>query len=359
MDQIDRALTDLIVAASSPVGTIEETRGKLVAVLGALGPAGREARGAALGRLADLIVAAEPDRAAVVAVTCGFLVERGDDPLIALAPILDRLPAVLAGARDFADACRDAAKASPVQAEEDGGGDVIEAYGERVAAARPREARDWIAVEGLALGAIAMLSRSPEGRHAARGREALLGHAQALAGDHGRAGFLAKMLQVLDDEELLVLHPGSGQGYRVVIRGVADNFQLHILLADALIGDAPKGWIPGKRPDPRIVAAAKDHPVDPSAGVAEGAFNLVGWRGLRPDKSLADDHAHWIWNEGIPADIPPFEGVRTILLGPPPYHRSWNAGRIFSGMPGELRVAEVLDPATARGWLGRIAGSTR
>ncbi len=34
------------------------------------------------------------------------------------------------------------------------------------------------------------------------------------------------MMQVLDDEPILVLHPGKGKGYRVRISGLADNFQL-------------------------------------------------------------------------------------------------------------------------------------
>ena len=118
------------------------------------------------------------------------------------------------------------------------------------------------------------------------------------------------MLRVLD-EEILVLHPETGRGWKVRVRGVSDNFQLHTLLADALIGDPEKGFLPGRRPDPRIVAAARDRPVDPAATLAEGAFNLMNWQALRPDRTLPagqDGSAHWIWNEGVPADIEGFEG---------------------------------------------------
>ena len=55
---------------------------------------------------------------------------------------------------------------------------------------------------------------------------------------NGPAGFLTRMLQVLDDEELLVLSPEPRVGFRVRIRGIGDNFQLHTLLAGSIIGPA-------------------------------------------------------------------------------------------------------------------------
>ncbi len=68
---------------------------------------------------------------------------------------------------------------------------------------------------------------------------------------------IRKLLQILDNEELIVLHPALRRGYRVRISGIGDNFQLHTLLADALIGDPAQGWLPGERPDPVVVAAAR------------------------------------------------------------------------------------------------------
>ena len=212
------------------------------------------------------------------------------------------------------------------------------------------------------MAVLAVLSRSPDGRRRARTRPELLRQAQALAELHPRAKFLAEMLRVLDDGEILVLHPATGGGWKVRIRGVSDNFQLHTLLADALIGDPAQGLLPGRRPDPRIVAAARDLPVDPAAELAEGVFNLMGWQALRPDRTLPvgqEAAENWVWNEGVPADIPLFEDVRVLLLGPPPYVRTWNAGRRFEDMPADLRVVETLTPAAAAGWLGRIAAAPR
>jgi len=53
--------------------------------------------------------------------------------------------------------------------------------------------------------------------------------------DH--AYWLHGLIQVLDDEPLLVLDRPGSRGYEVTISGIGDNFQLHTLLAAALIGD--------------------------------------------------------------------------------------------------------------------------
>jgi len=48
---------------------------------------------------------------------------------------------------------------------------------------------------------------------------------------HSGVHCLIDLLAVRDAEELLVLHPGQGRGYRVRAGGIGDNFQLHTLLA--------------------------------------------------------------------------------------------------------------------------------
>src|SRR5207253_5340017 len=110
------------------------------------------------------------------------------------------------------------------------------------------------------LGVIAFLGRSKKARSEARSRPDLL----ALSGENdaalGGASFLTKILRVLDDEPLLVLHPGERKGYRLKMSGVGTNFELFILLADAVIGDPRAGWLPGEKADPDLVASCRDRP---------------------------------------------------------------------------------------------------
>lgn len=347
MDHFENAVAELAAA-----GSLDDAYACAQRLLAELDAADAAARQRALGRLADVLPTAPVDCAGVVALACGALVEHGGDPKRPLDALLGRLPEVLAGAAAFADACRARAEAD--------GDDAIERYGDEVAKTMPAETVAWGALDLFASAVIAVLARSSDARR--RARPELLKRARAVADLHERAKFLAEMLRVLDDEILLVLHPESGRGWKVRVAGISDNFQLHTLLADALIGDPEKGLLAGRRPDPRVAAAARDGAVDPSAALAEGAFDLMSWQALRPDRTLTagqEGSTHGIRSEGVPDDIEKFEGVRVVLLGPPPYHRTWDAGRRFEDMPASLTVVEALTPAAADGLLGRIASAPR
>ncbi len=279
MDHFENAVADLAAAAAPSADLVDDAYAcaqRLLAELEAADPAACQR---ALGRLADVLPTAPVDCAGVVALACGALVERGGDPERPLDALLGRLPEVLAGAAAFADACRARARAGD-------DADAVERYGDEVANTMPSEVVAWGALDLFASATIAVLARSPAARRRARGRPELAKRAAAVRDPHGKAKFLAEMLRVLDDEELLVLHPETGRGWKARVAGISDNFQLHTLLADALIGDPDKGLLPGRRPDPRVAAAARDGAVDPSAALAEGAFNLMNWQALRPDRTL-------------------------------------------------------------------------
>ncbi len=356
MSSLGATLRQLAATATSPDGSAQELLDQVRSLLGHL-QADSGVSNRLLNHFAELIAQTDGPRASALALGCGTLVENGGDPEIALLPVLQHLPELLAGALVFQNACVARSQADPA-----GQPDQVEEFGHELQQEMPAEAMAWLSLEPHCLGAIAMLSRSVEGRRQARETNDLLPAIFGMASSHPQVGFLAQLLQVLDDEPLLVLHPGQQRGYRVRISGIADNFQLHTLLAAALIGDPGKGLLPGKCPDPRVVQAARDRPVDPAALMAEGAFNLWTWQGLRPDGTLPEGlegSDFWIWNEGIPADIPPFEGVRTVLLGPLPYPRSWNAGRCFDGLRADLRVEEQLTTETVRERLQRIAAAPK
>ena len=100
----------------------------------------------------------------------------------------------------------------------------------------------------------------------------------------------------------VVLDPAQGKGYRVRISGLADNFQLHTLLADALIGRFSNRWLRGRRPSRAEVATARDGPIHERGPSAYGSFNLWAWRGLTAEGKLRNPmagRAYWIWNEGV------------------------------------------------------------
>ncbi|HEX7163081.1 MAG TPA: hypothetical protein VF223_17840 [Trebonia sp.] len=190
------------------------------------------------------------------------------------------------------------------------------------------------------------LSQRKDVRASLPERARLLAATQSVADHVGTAHWLLGLLLVVDDEPLIVLHRQTGRGYRVTISGIGDNFQLHTLLAANLIGDESRGLLPGKRPTPAEVAAASDGDLTPPKGI-NGNFNLV------------DAYGAWIWNEGRPADIPHLDGIRIVVLDPPPYQRSWNAGRAYPLMRPIVTVNEILPAAEAASWLSKVKPPTR
>lgn len=164
---------------------------------------------------------------------------------------------------------------------------------------------------------------------------------EAMADHADDAPWLLGLLRVLDDEPLIVVHRDSGHVYDVTISGVGDNFQLHTLLAAALIGDPAQGMIVGTPPHPTWIAAATDGEMAPTGGI-RGQFNLV------------DATGEWIWNEGRPADIPTTAGRRVVVIDPPLYERTWNIGRAYPLMVPEMHLHGVMPADTATAWVHRI-----
>ena len=329
----------------------------------------------------------------LVAINCGSLVERGGDPAIAGPGLLERLPRINETAADFYNRCRTLAMAdtqlidelrTAMAADADGAeeqveltpGEIIDShvadegwqrlagkFGPVLFQEHPASVLGHMSDEFFRLGLIAHLSRSKSLRAAARLQSEFLAgtlRTDKVAGSH--RSFLATMLQVLDDELLLVLHVEQKKGFEVRISGISDNFQLHTLLAGAIIGSPAQGWVDGEAPSSRAVAEYRDAQVDERGGDnVTGAFNLCNWTALQTDGSLPegqgnDATAHWIWNEGCPAEIVPFEGLRVVLVGPAPYTRLWRRGpailwnarrvgrRANAGRSDGERLASSIDP---------------
>jgi hypothetical protein len=366
MSAFTNAVTELIAASSRPMAW-DDTQEAARTVCAQLPGVGREQIDHELARLREPIRVADIPTAGILALCCGAMVEAGGNPELTISEIADKLPDATDGARKFVDACRAAADADNEQGAEHNeyAGDPVADFGDQVRSYYTEAANAYYALDPLGLGAIAMMSRSPDVRKHVRAQHpVLLNDALALAPYHERASFLATMLRVLDHEPLVAIHPGLHRGYLLEMVGIATNFELFILLGDVLIGDPAGGWLPGERPDPRVGAACRDSPVVAGADSAVGAFNVWNWTGLRADGTLpaGEQRAgseHWVWMEGLPADIEPFHGQRIVLLGPPPYVRIIPAGRCFRDMTADLRVTRALAHAEVEAWLARLSNAPR
>ncbi|MEU9043075.1 MULTISPECIES: hypothetical protein [unclassified Kitasatospora] len=341
------AFLDAVAELEAVVAAGDDERfGSALGLVGGLfGSADPEERAAAGPRLAALLPDAPPFPRSHLAMVVGACVEYGADPVACAGPVLAGLRGALTGVELLVRRWAETGGGPLPDPEED---DPAAAH-ERIA--DPALLDEWhahLAVVGwwtLHLwqqASWAVYSHAPvrAEAHASGVTEALVELFGRYGGEQHDLRGLAHLALILDDEPLLVLDRPTGTGYLLRMSGLSDTFQLHTLLADVLIGG---GHLPGAPQDPEVAALARTAFLDGRRVTATGAFNLVA-----PDGS-------WLWNEGTPSDIPVLDGLRTLVLEPLPYERSWSAGRFIQEVPGDLRLERVLDPAEAAYKLARTA----
>ncbi|HEX5058075.1 MAG TPA: hypothetical protein VFV99_01890, partial [Kofleriaceae bacterium] len=206
--------------------------------------ASASARAEALAVLVERLRRARLDDAdgvAHAAISAGTLVEYGAPAEPLANVLLDKLPAVLAAARRYADACLadlpplgDNEEDDPASALVviDGRGITLDVFRSHLDADRAGAG----ALHGLnqwALAAIASLTRSRAALVRACANDELRRLARAMADSD--AMWLDTLFGVELDARWLVLCPLVERGFRISVDGIASNFELHTLVADTLI----------------------------------------------------------------------------------------------------------------------------
>ncbi len=296
-------------------------------------------------------------RGAYLALIGGAMVEKGFDPQPMAAALRVQLQKLLEASAKLADACRAVMPPAPPETDkddevdEDGNPPVNEAFEEawrKVAPKMPAEVDAWNALTTLWRPGIAVYSVSDLARLAAR---KLREPAKRCAEFHEGGHWLHLILSVLDDEPIVVIEPQTGLGIVGRISGVVDNFQLHTLLMESF----PSTGVFANRV-PRVVAEiARGVGPQETEDVVTGFWNLYNFRALQSNGQLPEagdfsSSSQWIWNEGLPEDIPVLDGHRVVLLGPPSIERSWRAMRMFERLPANLKIERKLNSAEISSW---------
>jgi hypothetical protein len=365
VSEIVRHATEL----ASAVDGIDWDAGRVEACCRALLDGGETAtapeRAAALEVLCGRIARSRVEHAdgvAHVAISAGTLVEHGAPARPLGEVLLARIPDVLASARRYADMCLADTVDSPASAEhEDGERDdaVTEVDGHSIARQKFRSHLGDDRAGGAALAylrswvlpTVAALTRDRDLLLRAIADKRLCELAGALR--ESDAHWLDVLLGAQVGVEWLVVCPPQRRGFRVVLDGIVSNFDLHALLADALV---PCG-VDGERNPPDVIARVRGEISVSSRDYVVGAWNLYTARAAGFD--LSDPRAAptgtWVWGEGLPRDVPIVDGIRTVLVGPPAYSRTWNIGRTFSALPARVDVARELSAAELDEVLARLA----
>ena len=366
MTELSRAVNDLVAAATHGVEprALKSTVEKMLDAFDASAAPGRDAAIRSIGRALGKV---DGRGAQILALALGALVESGASPEVAW-------PAVGKGLSDLLDQATAFASAAVKHARDEHVDTAIESSGAAVAKKMPREGEAWKALPSRCLAAVACLTRSKQIRKRAGKDETLVEAAWPLSDVVSEVGYLLQALRIVDDETFVVLAPGAHRGWRVTVDAMASNAELYVLLADALVGEGKPGpktkapaRLPGKRPDPRAVAAIREgaHPPKGASSV-KVPFHLVAWTaveegGLPPTTPHETDH--WIRMEGIPADIPLGAGKeRVVLLQDAPYPEPIPVAPSFESLRPEVRIERELSASEvdrAMLTLGKAAAKAR
>lgn len=293
----------------------------------AQGLSARADANAVLAEIAPLIRATDPFRGATVALCCGTMVEWGADAGAVFPHLLAELPRHFALARRGADFDAD-----------------------------PDAARAAAGLTYLLLATMTVICRDAAFRRALRANADIVGHIAALRETHREASFVAQVLDLTDDLELVVIAPAEQKGFRVRLEAVATNAHLFTLLQAELIDG---GHLAGEACDPDVVAVARGERAPTQVLHDHARFNFVTASGLTADGTL--DGFNSLISlpvEETPANVERFDGVPILLIGPNVLgSRAWDSN-FFAGIHDALRsraeVVEVLPAAQVAAWLDRI-----
>jgi hypothetical protein len=358
---VERARQLLNLASDSRADPHNVNR-HLQALVDAVRNASAEEVGEALAILGQAFALEHSPNRKFILTAAGALVERGADATPLVAPALEFLRHATPLAAAFHRTCT--AMVPPDTEDHDEAFRRVEAQ-ER--SKTPAAAAAWDALNDLYPPLIAILAAAPEAR--ARGR-AWAADMADMRHDHAGASWLWPMLMVLDREPLLVMEPGTDLGLVGTMSGISSNFELHVLLMDVFPQSPPAGSLQalanlvGLRRRQRVTQRASDivrgTVADQRGEPVTGHWNLHAWTALRATGRLSRGHeeearSHWIWNEGVPADIPAFDGYRVVLLGPPSYERNFDAQRQFAGLRPDIEVQRLLSADEVNAWVKRFS----
>jgi hypothetical protein len=289
-----------LVEKTTTGGKDWELREAVDGVLRAFNPKDTKATAAAMGALGKGLKKTQGRPAQVLLLAIGALVESGAAPELAWPAIEWNLVNTFNGAVKYAQQCLKRVDHLALD-------EAVKSQREPVKKKFPKETAFWDLLTSRCMAATA---------------HALIDYVEEVTA-------FSRVLLICHDERLLVIHPEARKGWRFVMRDLSTTTELYVLLLDHIMGDPKKGQLAGKRPNPKAVLTIKDPDNAPKKTQEQDVpFHTLAWSGILPDGTLPDpkgkevEHYNWVWLEGVPIEIPIFEGERVILLQGPVMKRT-------------------------------------
>ncbi|MCA9104500.1 MAG: hypothetical protein KDA83_03665 [Planctomycetales bacterium] len=365
MSSFTTAVDQLLELAVAKQTTMNDVHAAMQAAGIAVADASLEEKDEALEKLAACIIDPQVHRLIVGKITllCGGIVEQGGTPEVAAGNVLGLLAENLDQVNHVTQQIFELADSQDIPIRDEQGqlvdpNGLIRQFMPTIMEQAPAEGAALMALNDICIGAIALLARSKAARRAAAENPDVLVNRSVLFDQlfqSGNRSHLTQLLQVLDDQELLVLHPAQAKGFRVRIAGLLTNFQLHFQLMHHLAAALDSSVTVSDE----LADFEATQLVGPESPIVTGAFQLWNASALDAAGGLPEpmQSEHWIWNEGIPSDIEVRDSERIILLSDPAYQRTWNAGVSIRGLVPELEVIATLSPQEVTEKLAALSAS--
>lgn len=346
LDTIAIALTEQL---SSVKVNKKKTQTLLDAFFATLPTADKAEVATAMHSLTTLFDKAPDANTITAAMICGYLAENGYDA----TPYISRLETVVLEQLEKANAFMIASAAilqtqvdEEEEDEEEDPWELIEALRTRTEKKNPNQvaAFDWLEKVYPCL----ISTYSTNGDLWQKGKEILSAKTAPFTEISSICHWLNLLFSVLFKEPVLVAELKTGKAFLGTISGIADNFQLQLLLMSITglgetISAEQTAVVDGSGPQSTEISVA-------------GKWDMCNWQTLSPLllQKVERDSDYWIWSEGRPEDISVLDNRRVILLKPPSYQRGLPVQRSFAHLPAGIHIEKWLNNDELEAWLNKM-----
>lgn len=358
MNQLQKATDEFIRVISDPLSSNEDVNSSLQPCFKLLPDSSEQDVNRFMRRLMALTSLPDMERASLATTICGYLVENGFPSDAVLYDFIGFYEELLDKSRPFFEILSaHVSKMRVVQEEREEA--VNQIYSELLNDEDIVNNDTYNAVISLdkfyACG-VSLFSINKDNLEKAKTR--LKGKVTFVADYNEGCFWINKLFTVLFDEPIVVIDIDRRIGFEGKISGIVDNSQLqHLLMGLPILNDGVVAI------NEENLAIAKGLGAQTSENIVEDKWNMYhlglchqpNWQTLINNKESPDQSVkilqYLIWSEASPADIPVYNGRRTVLLGLPSYPRSSRAQRTFKNLKATITIERELSEEEITAWL--------
>lgn len=225
----------------------------------------------------------------------------------------------------------------------------------------PEPVKAWMGISMLSLGVMSRICCMRPLRDELRAGDHIAQRCEFLGDYRDTVGFVPGILNMVEQETVLLLSPGTGSGVEVSLEEIDSNNVFFTLLQFTLYHEGLLKELGAQGFEYREVVEriALHEPVDdeewPENLYESGCFGYYTYPALNRDGSYNEMGA--VWGEGTLHEVPKLDGRYVILLTKPSIHRSWGNAFVSSThsqlLPRVKLIRRLPEDEAAR-WLEKV-----